>query len=93
MPDYYILKEDAHLAGWMNPHKKLSKVLPGKMIGGDIYENSDLKLPTAPGRIWYEADIDYISGKRNSKRLLFSNDNLMFATYDHYETFYEITLQ
>lgn len=30
-----------------------------------------------------------INGKRNGHRLLWSNDGLMFVTYDHYVTFYE----
>ena len=42
------------------------------------------------GRIWYEADINYKRGYRNTQRLLFSNDGLIFVTYDHYETFAEI---
>jgi len=43
------------------------------------------------GRIWYEADLNYIHGKRNGQRIVFSNDGLIFVTYDHYKTFYEIT--
>ena len=43
------------------------------------------------GRIWYEADINYESGYRNDARILYSNDGLIFASYDHYTTFYEIT--
>jgi hypothetical protein len=61
------------------------------MIGGDIYKNKSKKLPDAPGRIWYEADINYNGGFRNRQRVLYSNDGLIFATYDHYHTFYEIT--
>jgi predicted transcriptional regulator len=61
------------------------------MIGGDVFANSSAKLPSAPGRIWYEADINYVSGKRNRQRVLYSNDGLIFVTYDHYQTFYEIT--
>ena len=91
LPNYYVTKEDAKKAGWPTIKKKLSAVLPGKMIGGDIYKNDDYKLPSAPGRIWYEADINYVSGKRNRQRILYSNDGLMFVTYDHYHTFYEIT--
>ena len=43
-----------------------------------------------PGRIWFEADFDYAGGYRNSFRFLYSNDALIFVTYDHYATFYEI---
>ena len=66
-------------------------MLPGKMIGGAVYKNKDGKLPQSPGRVWYEADINYGGGKRNRQRIVYSNDGLMFATYDHYQTFYEIT--
>lgn len=91
LPDYYVNKQTAQQAGWQTTNKKLSSVLPGKMLGGDIYVNDDYKLPFAPGRVWYEADINYGGGKRNRQRIVYSNDGLMFATYDHYQTFYEIT--
>ncbi|HBJ11113.1 MAG TPA: hypothetical protein DDY61_05400 [Ruminococcaceae bacterium] len=42
------------------------------------------------GRIWYEAVINYQSDFRNSQRIVFSNDGLVFVTYDHYKTFFEI---
>lgn len=60
------------------------------MIGGKIYRNRDHRLPESNGRIWHEADFDYISGYRNNCRLLYSNDGLLFVTYDHYTTFFEI---
>ena len=60
------------------------------MIGGDVFANSASKLPSTPGRVWYEADINYKKGKRNKQRIVWSNDGLIFVTYDHYETFYEI---
>ena len=68
----------------------LDAVLPFKMIGGDIFHNKAKKLPEAAGRIWYEADINYTSGYRRTERILFSNDGLIFVTYDHYMTFVEI---
>ena len=55
------------------------------MIGGDIYHNKELILPEKIGRIWYECDIDYTSGKRNALRLFYSNDGLMFYSNDHLE--------
>ena len=91
LPDYYVNKQTAQEAGWKTISKKLNSVLPGKMIGGDEYTNDDFKLPSAPGRKWYEADINYSGGKRNRQRIVYSNDGLMFVTYDHYQTFYEIT--
>ena len=71
----------------------LADILPGRMIGGDKYKNRDGRLPDAPGRVWYEADFDYTGGYRNDCRLLYSNDGLIFVTYDHYLTFYEIGLE
>lgn len=65
-------------------------VEPGKSIGGDVCRNRNGHLPNLPGRIWYEADINYTSGYRNDYRIIYSNDGLMFATYDHYVTFVQI---
>jgi hypothetical protein len=90
LPSYYINKATAQRAGWKTTKKTISSLFPGKMIGGDVYDNDDLKLPYTPGRIWYEADINYTGGNRNSERISYSNDGLMFVTYDHYHTFYEI---
>ncbi len=90
LPEYYITRKEARKAGWRSKKSNLDKVLPGYMIGGDIYQNKDKKLPDAPGRIWYEADINYDGGVRNRQRILYSNDGLIFVSYDHYQTFYEV---
>ena len=89
LSDYYVTKDEAEKSGW-KPSKWLSNFVPGKMITRGRYYNDDGHLPSAAGRIWYEADINYNSGKRNSQRILWSNDGLIFVSYDHYETFYEI---
>ncbi|WP_074017358.1 ribonuclease domain-containing protein [Anaeromassilibacillus senegalensis] len=60
------------------------------MFTKGIYKNEDEHLPQVLGRIWFEADINYYSGRRNKHRLLWSNDGLLFVTYDHYQTFLEI---
>jgi hypothetical protein len=63
-------------------------------ITPDLYLEGDSKQwknRQAIYRTWYEADIDYTYGKRNLKRVLYSNDGLVFVTEDHYQTFYEIT--
>ena len=91
LPNYYIDKKTAQRAGWKTAEKYISSLFPGKIIGGDEFFNNASKLPSAPGRIWYEADINYVDGNRNRDRILYSNDGLMFVTYDHYHTFYEIT--
>ena len=91
LPYYYVDKATARQAGWKTVYRNISSALPGKIIGGDIYQNRDQKLPVGENRIWYEADINYVTGRRNRQRILYSNDGLLFATYDHYHTFYEIT--
>ena len=90
LPQYYITRDIAEKAGWHRESGNLHKVAPGKMIMGGVYKNSNGHLPDDIGRVWYEADINYKRGKRNSQRIVFSNDGLVFVTYDHYETFYEI---
>ena len=90
LPDNYVSKQSAIQNGWKNNKGNLWQVMPGSNIGGDVFFNSKGKLPNFPGRIWYEADINYTGGYRNSHRLLYSNDGLIFATYDHFKTFYEI---
>ena len=89
LPDYYITREEAIALDWKSS-KPLAKYAPGKMLFGGIYYNTEGRLPSAPGRIWFEADINYYSGKRNGHRVVFSNDGLVFVTYDHCITFYEI---
>jgi len=60
------------------------------MYGGDVYNNDDRKLPHKIGRIWHEADINYTPGKRNRHRILWSNDGLIFVTYDHITLFMKL---
>ena len=90
IPSYYISKEVAEQLGYKSYLGNLSRVAPNKMLFKGFYENRDAHLPSAPGRIWYEADINYEVGYRGTERILFSNDGLIFVTYDHYHTFVEI---
>ena len=89
LPNYCISEADLRALDWDNG-KAPRKFAPGKMLFGGVYQNKNRHLPSVPGRIWYEADINYYEGRRNKHRLLFSNDGLLFVTYDHYLTFYEI---
>ena len=70
----------------------LGVVAPGKMLTKGIYHNDNGHLPSSPGRISFEADINYnpLMGYRGTDCILFSNDGLIFVTYDHYHTFEEI---
>lgn len=90
LPDYYISREQLEALGWEIGDRP-SQFAPGKMLGGIVYNNADRKLPHKIGRIWREADINYTPGRRNMHRILWSNDGMIFVTYDHYHTFYEIT--
>ena len=90
LPPYYINEEDALNVGWKPWLGNLGKVAPGKMLGDKVFLNRNYQLPTVAGRIWYEADINYTGGFRKAERILYSNDGLIFATYDHYKTFVEI---
>ena len=90
LPDNYITKGDAKKIGWNPIGGNLSKVACGKTIGGDMYKNNGKILPEKEDRKWFEADINYNKGYRNSERILYSNDGLIFVTYDHYKTFYQI---
>ncbi|MBQ8210520.1 MAG: minor capsid protein [Clostridia bacterium] len=89
LPEYYVSSRDLEKLGWRYGNRP-AKFAPGKMYSKGVYENFDGRLPDAPGRIWYEADINYYEGRRNRHRILWSNDGLVFVTYDHYATFYEI---
>lgn len=89
LPNYYIVIHDLLALGW-RPGKSPAKYAPGKMLTRGIYRNDNGHLPDAPGRIWFEADLNYYSGKRNGHRVLWSNDGLMFVTYNHYESFIEV---
>ncbi len=89
LPDYYISMRDLISLGWKKG-KSPAFFAKGKMMTKGIYNNINGHLPQKEGRVWCEADINYIQGKRNSHRILWSNDGLIFVTYDHYQTFYEI---
>ena len=90
LPDYYLTSADAKVNGWIPEIANLGVACPDKMIFGGKYKNRNSHLPYKEGRIWYEADINYRFGYRNNQRVVYSNDGLIFVTYDHYKTFFEI---
>ena len=87
LPSNYITKNEAKELGWVSSEGNLNKVAPGKSIGGDKFGNREGLLPDKKGRVYYECDIDYVKGSRNGKRIVFSNDGLIYYTEDHYETY------
>jgi RHS repeat-associated protein len=90
LPDNFITKDQAKALGWDPKKGNLADVAPGKSIGGDIFKNKGTPLPDAPGRVWYEADINYSGGFRGTDRIIYSNDGLIYKTSDHYKTFTQI---
>lgn len=85
LPENYITKKEAEALGWSGG--SLEKYAPGKVIGGSRFGNYEGNLPKKKGRQYYECDIDTLAKKRGAKRIVFSNDGLIYYTEDHYETF------
>ena len=89
LPANFITKSQAESLGWEGG--PLWDYAPGKSIGGDVFGNREGLLPKKSGRTWYECDIDYKGESRGAKRIVFSNDGLVYYTDDHYESFTQIT--
>ena len=86
LPKNYIKKEEAKRLGWSGG--SVERVAPGKAIGGDHFGNYEKKLPNKKGRSYYECDIDTLGKKnRGPKRIIYSDDGLIYYTGDHYDTF------
>ena len=86
LPDNFITKKEAQNLGW--PGGDLEPYAPGMCIGGSRFGNYEGLLPDARGRTWTECDIDTLGAKsRGAKRIVFSNDGLIYYTGDHYESF------
>ncbi len=86
LPKNYIKKKEAKKLGWQGG--SVEKVAPGKAIGGDHFGNYEKKLPNKKGRTYYECDIDTLGrSKRGPKRMIYSDDGLIYYTGDHYNTF------
>ncbi|MGO2305669.1 MAG: ribonuclease domain-containing protein [Providencia sp.] len=90
LPDFYVTKKDARLAGWDAKKGNLCEGLPGKAIGGDKFLNREKRLPISPNRQWFEADINYRCGHRGADRLMYSSDGMIFVTLDHYKSFQQV---
>lgn len=87
LPDNFITKKEAKALGWVSSEGNLGEVAPGKSIGGDYFGNFEGRLPEKKGRDYHECDIDSNGGYRGAKRIVYSNDGLIYYTEDHYETF------
>lgn len=86
LPDNFITKKDAQALGW--PGGSLEPYAPGKCIGGSRFGNYEGLLSEADGRTYTECDIDTLGAdSRGAKRIVFSNDGLIYYTEDHYKSF------
>ena len=86
LPENFITKKQAQALGWEGG--SLEPYAPGKCIGGSRFGNYEGTLPEKDGRTYTECDIDTLgASKRGAKRIVFSNDGLIYYTEDHYETF------
>ena len=86
LPNNFITKKQAQALGWSSG--SLEPYAPGKCIGGSRFGNFEGLLPEADGRYYTECDIDTLgASKRGAKRIVFSNDGLIYYTGDHYESF------
>ncbi len=86
LPKNFITKSEAKAKyGWKSG--SLEKKAPGKTLGGDRFYNKEGRLPA--GHTYYECDIDTLGSyaSRGAKRIVYSDDGLIYYTDDHYETF------
>ncbi|MBR6999445.1 MAG: ribonuclease [Lachnospiraceae bacterium] len=86
LPSNFITKDEAEALGWTGG--SVQKYKEGAAIGGTYFGNYEGLLPKKNGRKYYECDID-TDGKssRGAKRIIYSNDGLIYYTDDHYESF------
>jgi len=86
LPKNYITKAEAEKLGWEGG--SVERYAKGKCIGGSRFGNYEGLLPKKSGRQYYECDIDTLGkDSRGSKRIVYSNDGLIYYTDDHYRSF------
>lgn len=87
LPDNYLTKKEAQDLGWTGGSVE-RYAGEGTAIGGSRFGNYEGLLPEAKGRVYTECDIDTVgASSRGAKRVVFSNDGLVYYTGDHYESF------
>ena len=87
LPDNYVTKKEAQDMGWTGGSVE-RYAGEGTAIGGSRFGNYEGLLPDAKGRTFTECDIDTVGEtSRGAKRIIFSNDGLIYYTEDHYESF------
>lgn len=87
LPENYVTKREAQDMGWTGGSVE-RYAGEGTAIGGSRFGNYEGLLPEAEGRTFTECDIDTVgASSRGAKRIIFSNDGLIYYTEDHYESF------
>ena len=84
---------------------KITAAINGINFNPELYEDNKYKVWVSAlspatckpcfdlhGKLYLpnEADINYMGGIRNCSRIIYSNDGLVFVTYNHYFTFNQI---
>ena len=87
LPDNYITKQRAQDLGWTGGSVE-RWAGEGTAIGGSRFGNYEGLLPEKDGRTYQECDIDTVgTSSRGAKRIVFSNDGLIYYTEDHSQSF------
>ncbi|MCI8699111.1 MAG: ribonuclease [Oscillospiraceae bacterium] len=87
LPGNYLTKREAEELGWSGGSVE-RYAGEGTAIGGSRFGNYEGLLPEKRGRTYTECDIGTVgTTSRGAKRLVFSNDGLVYYTGDHYESF------
>ncbi len=87
LPGNYVTKREAQDKGWSGGSVE-RYAGEGTAIGGSRFGNYEGLLPEKAGRTYTECDIDTVGAdSRGAKRIVFSNDGLIYYTGDHYESF------
>ena len=89
LPSNFITKDKARELGWTGGG--LDPYIKGGCIGGDSFSNAEGLLPKASGRKYYECDVGTLGAdQRGARRLVYSNDGLIFYTEDHYASYTQL---
>lgn len=87
LPGNYVTKREAQDMGWTGGSVE-AYAGEGTAIGGGRFGNYEGLLPEKEGRTYWECDIDTVGkSSRGAKRVVYSNDGLIYYTGDHYSSF------
>lgn len=102
--DPYLSGDSVKWKNWQSNYKEPKTCISCENRHGQIYpyhatlyepEHLHCRCKVVPMRTKKvgtatEADFDFSSGRRNRKRILYSSDGLIFVSYDHAQSFYEL---